>query len=132
MPLGEGIVVRVGRYGPYLEVTGDDGEPKRASVPDDIAPDELTVAKARELLETQADGDRVLGTDPDSGTTIVARTGRYGPGPSWPLTCGDEAWSERKRHGRPTQARTSLLSPAVPTVTPEDARSAATPRRGDR
>jgi DNA topoisomerase I len=79
VPLGEGIVLRVGRYGPYLEVTGDDGEPKRASVPDDIAPDELTVAKARELLETQADGDRVLGTDPDSGREVVVRSGRFGP-----------------------------------------------------
>jgi DNA topoisomerase I len=79
VPLGEGIVLRVGRYGPYLEVTGDDGEPKRASVPDDIAPDELTVARARELLETQADGDRVLGTDPDSGREVVVRSGRFGP-----------------------------------------------------
>jgi len=78
--LGEGIVLRVGRYGPYLEVPGEEGaEPRRASVPDDVAPDELTVAKARELLETQADGDRVLGTDPATGREIVARSGRYGP-----------------------------------------------------
>ncbi|GMA86593.1 hypothetical protein GCM10025868_18430 [Angustibacter aerolatus] len=46
--LGEGVVVRVGRYGPYVEVTGDDGQPQRATVPDDIAPDEMTVEKARE------------------------------------------------------------------------------------
>ncbi len=79
VPLGEGIVLRVGRYGPYLEVSGAEGEdPKRASVPDDIAPDELTVEKARELLETQADGDRVLGNDPDSGREIVVRNGRFG------------------------------------------------------
>jgi DNA topoisomerase-1 len=79
VPLGEGIVLRVGRYGPYLEVAGAEGEdPKRASVPDDIAPDELTVAKARELLETQADGDRVLGNDPDSGREIVVKNGRFG------------------------------------------------------
>jgi DNA topoisomerase-1 len=80
IPLGEGIVLRVGRYGPYLEVPGEDGEPpQRASVPDDVAPDELTVAKARELLETQGDGDRVLGTDPDSGREIVVKSGRFGP-----------------------------------------------------
>jgi DNA topoisomerase-1 len=79
VPLGEGIVLRVGRYGPYLEMAGEDGELKRASVPDDIAPDELTVARARELLETQADGDRVLGSDPDSGREIVVRSGRFGP-----------------------------------------------------
>ncbi len=79
VPLGEGIVLRVGRYGPYLEVPGEDGETKRASVPDDVAPDELTVAKARELLETQGDGDRELGADPDTGRQIVVRNGRFGP-----------------------------------------------------
>ncbi len=45
------------------------------SVPDDVAPDELTVEKARELLETNADGDSELGTDPDTGRTIVRATG---------------------------------------------------------
>ncbi len=79
--LGEGIVLRVGRYGPYLEAPGDgpDAEPLRASVPDDVAPDELTVAKARELLTTQGDGDRVLGVAPDTGRTVVAKAGRFGP-----------------------------------------------------
>ena len=78
--IGDGIVLRVGRYGPYLEVPGGNGEePRRASVPDDVAPDELTVERARELLETNADGDRELGVDPDTGRTIVARNGRFGP-----------------------------------------------------
>jgi DNA topoisomerase-1 len=78
--LGEGIVLRVGRYGPYIEAPGEDGaEPRRASVPDDIAPDELTVARARHLLETSGDGDRVLGVDPSTGREIVARAGRFGP-----------------------------------------------------
>jgi DNA topoisomerase-1 len=78
--IGDGITLRVGRYGPYLEevpVTAD-AVPRRASVPEDLAPDELTVAKARELLESQPDGDVVLGTDPTSGVPIVARTGRFG------------------------------------------------------
>jgi DNA topoisomerase-1 len=79
VPLGDGIVLRVGRYGPYLEVPGEDGEPRRASVPDEIAPDELTVELAHELLDNQADGDRSLGIDPDSGREIVARVGRFGP-----------------------------------------------------
>ncbi len=77
--LGEGIVLRVGRYGPYLEAPGEGTEVQRATVPDDVAPDELTVEKARELLATQADGDRVLGTDPATGRMMVARSGRYGP-----------------------------------------------------
>ena len=79
--LGDGIVLRVGRYGPYLEASSADpgGEPRRASVPDDVAPDELTVDKARDLLETQADGDLVLGNDPATGRQIIARSGRFGP-----------------------------------------------------
>ena len=79
--IGDGITLRVGRYGPYLEAPGDgpDADPRRASVPDDLAPDELTVDKARELLETMPDGDKVLGTDPATGHEIVARNGRYGP-----------------------------------------------------
>jgi DNA topoisomerase-1 len=83
--IGDGITLRVGRYGPYIEETGvpapgtTDGTPRRASIPEDLAPDELTVAKARELLETQPDGDIELGADPSTGTAIVARNGRYGP-----------------------------------------------------
>ncbi|MFV0464299.1 MAG: type I DNA topoisomerase [Nostocoides sp.] len=80
--IGDGIVVRVGRYGPYVEDTNastGDGTPHRASIGDDIAPDELTSAKARELLEAAADDGRVLGTDPNSGHEIVAKAGRYGP-----------------------------------------------------
>ena len=51
---------------------------QRANVPEDIVPDELTVEKAEELL-AQPSGDRELGTDPETGREIVARTGRYGP-----------------------------------------------------
>nr|WP_246314962.1 type I DNA topoisomerase [Kineococcus aurantiacus] len=80
VPIGEGIVLRVGRYGPYLEgPDAETGELLKASVPEDVAPDEMTVAKARELLTSQSDGDRVLGQDPASGRTVVARVGRYGP-----------------------------------------------------
>ena len=71
--LGNGIVLRVGRYGPYLERDG-----QRANVPEDVVPDELTVERAEELL-AQPSGDRALGTDPETGREIVARTGRYGP-----------------------------------------------------
>ncbi|HLT84141.1 MAG TPA: type I DNA topoisomerase, partial [Phototrophicaceae bacterium] len=75
--IGEGITLRVGRYGPYLESEEDGG--KRASVPDDVAPDELTVDKARELLAASAEDGRELGVDPETGHMIVAKTGRYGP-----------------------------------------------------
>jgi DNA topoisomerase-1 len=71
--VGNGIVLRVGRYGPYLERDG-----QRANVPEDLVPDELTVEKAEELL-AQPSGDRELGVDPETGRQILARTGRYGP-----------------------------------------------------
>ena len=67
------IVVRVGRYGPYLER----GE-ERASLPEELAPDELTPEKAEELLARPSD-ERVLGTNPDTGRPVVLRNGRYGP-----------------------------------------------------
>jgi DNA topoisomerase-1 len=70
---GNEIVVRVGRYGPYLER----GE-ERASVPDDLAPDELTIARAEELLAAPS-GDRTLGVDPGTGLPVSVRSGRFGP-----------------------------------------------------
>jgi len=73
LEIGDGIVLRVGRYGPYLERDG-----QRASVPEELAPDELTLEKAEELL-SQPSGDRELGTHPETGLPIVARNGRYGP-----------------------------------------------------
>ena len=73
LPLGDGIALRVGRYGPYVER----GE-ERASVPEDLAPDELTIAKAEELLAAPS-SDRSLGVHPESQRELVARTGRYGP-----------------------------------------------------
>jgi DNA topoisomerase-1 len=69
---GSEAVVRVGRYGPYLER----GE-QRASLPAEVVPDELTAAKVEEIL-SQPDS-RSLGSDPQSGNELVARTGRYGP-----------------------------------------------------
>ncbi len=71
--IGNGIVLRVGRYGPYLERDG-----ARANVPDDIVPDELTVARAEELL-AQPSQDRSLGVNPETGREVTARNGRYGP-----------------------------------------------------
>jgi DNA topoisomerase-1 len=95
IPLGDGMVVRVGRYGPYVEEVGPRGvdletgevaegadgsaTPRRATITDDVAPDEMTPEKARELLEVAADDGRVLGQDPETGRDVVARAGRYGP-----------------------------------------------------
>ena len=70
---GSDIVVRVGRYGPYLERDG-----QRANVPEDVAPDELTPEKAEELLSVP-NGEVPLGTDPATGHEVVAKAGRFGP-----------------------------------------------------
>ncbi len=78
-PVGNGIVLRVGRYGPYIERGEKDTEQhQRADIPDDLAPDELSVELAEELL-AKPSGDFELGTDPATGHTIVAKDGRYGP-----------------------------------------------------
>ncbi|HEY6029924.1 MAG TPA: type I DNA topoisomerase [Gaiellaceae bacterium] len=83
--IADGIVLRVGRYGPYLE-KGD----QRASVPPDIAPDELTPEKAEELLSQQQSTDRSLGADPESGREVVVKQGRYGPYVSEVVDDGDK------------------------------------------
>jgi DNA topoisomerase I len=70
---GTDIVVRVGRYGPYLERDG-----QRVNVPEDMAPDELTLEKAEELF-SQPSGEVVLGPDPETGRTLIAKGGRFGP-----------------------------------------------------
>ena len=70
---GSDIVVRVGRYGPYLERDG-----QRQTLPPDIAPDELTPERAEELL-AQGRQERELGVDPATGRVVVVRAGRYGP-----------------------------------------------------
>lgn len=82
---GRDVVVRVGRFGPYLErmvANPDDPEgdsiSQRANLPDDLPPDELTPEAAEKLFSTPQEG-RSLGTDPATGHEIVAKEGRFGP-----------------------------------------------------
>lgn len=156
--IGDGIVVRVGRYGPYVEevapagtdpatgevpegaevltrdaqaATGDaeEAKPLRASIPDDVAPDELTPEMARQYLSEAASDGRVLGQDPETGRDVVAKTGRYGPYVSEVFTDEDVARFEaegKKTTGRGkdlVKPRTGslLTSMDVRTVTLEDA-----------
>jgi len=74
-PIVDGIDLRVGRYGPYVETS----EGKRANVPEDLPPDELTEEKAKELLANPAGEEKQLGEDPETGHAVVAKNGRYGP-----------------------------------------------------
>ena len=103
---GTDIVVRVGRYGPYLERDG-----QRVNVPEGTAPDELTPERAAELFD-QPSGDIPLGTDPASGHQIIAKSGRFGPYVTEVLPDGDKA-----------KPRTSSLlgSMSLDTVTLDDA-----------
>lgn len=73
---GQTIAARIGRFGPYIQVGDSD---RRANIPNDIAPDELNVKMAQELLAQAATSDRVLGNDPASGKPIYIKKGRFGP-----------------------------------------------------
>ena len=106
------IVVRVGRYGPYLERDG-----QRVNVPEDLAPDELTVEKAEELF-SQPNADVTLGTDPATGRVLVAKAGRFGPYVTEQLPPTEDAPG-----GSTAKPRTASLlkSMALDTVTLDDA-----------
>ncbi len=74
------INLRVGKYGPFLEVTDPDtGEVKNVNLPLELAPDELTPEKAQQIADEPPVVDRVLGVDPETGLEIVAKKGRFGP-----------------------------------------------------
>ncbi len=107
--IGEGIQLRTGKYGPYLEVIEGD-ERKIVNIPEGLTPDELTHEKAMELINTPAAEDRVLGKEPASGLDIIVKDGRYGAY----VTLVDE--------GNPKPKTASLFkSMSVATVTLEEA-----------
>jgi DNA topoisomerase-1 len=109
------VKLRVGRYGPYLE--GDEDGPfagKRANVPDDLPPDELTVSKARELFENPAGEEIELGEHPETGLRIVAKNGRYGPYVT-------EVLPEDAPKGAKPRTSSLFKSMSLDTITLEDA-----------
>lgn len=142
-----GVNLRVGKFGPYLETggevdteTGEIKDPVRANIPADLAPDELTAEKVAELLEQGKNDGRELGVDPETGRTVVARDGRFGPYVTEVIPAMTEeevaAWMEAQpteyyKNGRPKpkkkpkaeKPRTGSLfkSMDLATVTLEDA-----------
>ena len=98
---GHSIRVRIGRYGPFLQ-RGEGGEGNTASLPDDLAPADLTVEKAVAQLNAKAQGPRQLGEDPGTGLAVFVMNGRFGPY----VQLGE--MSDDKKAAKPK--RTSLLS----------------------
>jgi DNA topoisomerase-1 len=79
--IDDGITLRIGKYGPYLEVDPEDPDspPRRVNIPQELAPDELTPQRAHELVDAPVVTDRVIGVNPDNGKNILAKDGRFGP-----------------------------------------------------
>ena len=119
--IGEGITLRNGKYGPYLEVEGSD---KRASVPAGMAPDEMTVEAARDILEKASSDGRELGEDPETGRRVVVKSGRFGPYVTEIIREGEVALTPTGKISKkaPKPRTASLLKSMQPeTVTLEDA-----------
>ncbi|HEY9252587.1 MAG TPA: type I DNA topoisomerase [Nocardioides sp.] len=111
-----GVNLRVGRYGPYIEGPGDDGTPfaVRANVPDDLPPDELTLEKAKELFANPAGEELNLGAHPETGLTVVAKSGRFGPYVT-------EQLPEDAKKGAKPRTASLFKSMSLQTITLEDA-----------
>jgi len=74
---GEAVRIRIGRFGPFVQVA-EGGPGRTASLPEDVAPADLTVHKALELVRAKAEGPRALGVDPATGQNVYVMNGRYG------------------------------------------------------
>jgi DNA topoisomerase I len=118
---GHDVVVRVGRYGPYLERIVD-GAQQRANLPDDLPPDELTAEIAEKLFATPVEG-RSLGTDPVTGHEIVAKEGRYGPYVTEVLPEDSDSTKDSTKASKKVKPRTGSLfkSMSLETVGLDDA-----------
>jgi len=81
--IADDLTLRIGKYGPYLSVVdpeaGPDAPPRTVNIPQDLAPDELTPQKARELADAPPVSERVLGVNPATGKRVVVKDGRFGP-----------------------------------------------------
>jgi DNA topoisomerase-1 len=128
MNLSDTIEIRVGRFGAYLQENLPNEERKLANIPEGLAPDELTLAKAIELLAAPS-GERELGIDPITGLEVVAKSGRFGPYiteifPEEPVELNDkgEPKKKRKKKDAPKPKTASLLSTMnLDTITLDDA-----------
>jgi DNA topoisomerase-1 len=111
MKMGEDIEIRVGRFGAYLQ-QGQGDDRKFANIPEQMAPDELTLPVAIELL-AKPSGERKLGVDPETGLEVIAKSGRFGAYITevFPEEIVEEgAKKKRKKKDAPKPKTASLLS----------------------
>jgi DNA topoisomerase I len=111
MKMGEDIEIRVGRFGAYLQ-QGQGDDRKFANIPEQMAPDELTLPVAIELL-AKPSGERKLGVDPGTGLEVIAKSGRFGAYITevFPEEIVEEgAKKKRKKKDAPKPKTASLLS----------------------
>jgi len=71
---GQEVIVKVGRYGPYVQIEG-----QSASIPEDVAPADFTIEQARSLVRAKVEGPRSLGVDPETKLPVYVLNGRFGP-----------------------------------------------------
>ncbi len=111
-----GAKVRIGRYGPFLELQRE-GDRLTASIPDEIAPADLSNEEAVALLEKSAQGPQELGTDPGTGKPVYLRTGRFGPY----VQLGDEEEAPGKGKGKKGKKKAKPPRTSLPKdMEPED------------
>jgi DNA topoisomerase I len=70
--------VRIGRYGPYIEVENE-SESIKASIPQDVPPADLDIEQVDRILKQKIEGPEKVGLHPDNGEPIFLRVGPYGP-----------------------------------------------------
>jgi len=89
---GEPVRIRIGRFGPFVQV-GEGGPGRTASLPDEIAPADLTAERALELVRAKAEGPRSLGVDPATGQNVYVMNGRFG----WYVQLGETPEAPAKK-----------------------------------
>ncbi|MGO1545679.1 MAG: type I DNA topoisomerase [Gulosibacter sp.] len=125
--LTDTATLRIGRYGPYIELAleegaAEDATPRRINIPEGLAPDELTTEKVQELIDAPIVTDRVLGQDPETGHDIVVKDGRFGPYVSEVLPEPEsDGTTKRKKTGPKPRTASLFKSMAPETVSFEEA-----------